>query len=203
MKSKRLHPVQKKLIDLLAKNIDDPLTIRAMQDRLGLSSPSVVAHHLSQLEKRGYLKKNPHNPRDYQILKNAPEKQITFLNLYGLAHCGPNGSILDGNPIDRIPISSRLLTFAASEAFMVKANGDSMKPKINDGDLVIAQKTKRIENGKIVVCTNDGEALIKKIRREKRTVILISTNHDFPPFIASDNFKIEGEVKGIISNNLY
>ncbi len=202
MKNKNLHPTQKKLLELLIKNIDEPLTIREMQDVLDISSPSVVAHHLGQLEKKGYLKKNPYNPRDYQVLKGGPEKRITYLNLYGLAHCGPNGSILDGSPVDRIAISTRLLSFPSSEAFMVKAKGDSMMPKINDGDLIIVRKNRRPENNSIVACVNDGEALIKKYKEEKNGIILISLNQKYPPFLAKDDFRIEGEVKGIITNKI-
>lgn len=206
MKAKNLHPIQKKLLDILIKNTEDPLTIREMQDILDISSTSVVAYHLTQLEKNGYLKKNPYNSRDYQVLKGAPEKKITYLNLYGLAHCGPNGSILDGNPIDRIAISTRLLSFPSSEAFMVKAKGDSMAPKINEGDFVIVKKTDDAENGSIVACINDGEALIKKIGKEiegkKKRIILISLNPKYPPFLAKDDFKIEGEVKGVITNRI-
>lgn len=202
MTKKKLHQVQKKLIDLLAKNIDDPLTVREMQELLDLSSTSVVAYHLAQLEKKGYLKKNPYNPRDYQILKDSPEKQITYLNLYGLAHCGPNGSILEGNPIDRIPISTRLLSFPSVEAFMVKARGDSMEPKINEGDLVIARRIADADSGSVVVCVNEGESLIKRMKKEKDGVILISFNSKYSPFLAGNDFKVEGEVRGVITNKV-
>lgn len=203
MKNKNLHPIQKKLLDLLIKNIDDPLTIREMMDILDISSTSVVAHHLARLEKKGYVKKNPYNPRDYQILKGGPEKQIAYLNLYGLVHCGPNGSILDGDPIDRIAISTRLISFPSSEAFMVKAKGDSMTPKINDGDLIIVRKNRQPENNSIVACVNAGEALIKKYKKEKNGIILTSLNQKYPPFLAKkDHFRIEGEVKGVITNKI-
>ena len=206
MGNKKLHPTQKKLLDILVKNTDDPPTIREMQEILDISSPSVVAYHLEQLEKNGYLKRNPYNPRDYQVLKDAPEKKVTYLNLYGLAHCGPNGSILDGNPIDRVAISTRLLSFPSSEAFMVKAKGDSMAPKINEGDLVIVKKTDDAENGSIVVCINNEEALIKKIGKEiegrQKRIILISLNPKCSPFLAKDDFRIEGEVKGVITNKI-
>lgn len=206
MTDKNLHPVQKKLLDLLIKNAEDPLTVREMMEILDISSTSVVAHHLSQLEKKGYLKKNPYNPRDYQVLKGAPEKQVTYLNLYGLAHCGPSGSILDGNPIERLPISTRLLTFPSPEGFLVKAKGDSMSPKISEGDLVIAKKTETVENGRIAVCVNNGEALIKKIQKEKTNgserTILVSLNPIYAPFLASDDFRVEGEVRGIITRRV-
>jgi len=85
---------------------------------------------------------------------------------------------------------------------MVKAKGDSMTPKINDGDLVIAKKNKRPENNSIVVCVNDGEVLIKKYKKEKNGTILISLNQKYPPFLAKNDFRIEGEVRGIITNKV-
>lgn len=193
---KKLHKTQHQLLELLKDTISEPLTIREIQARLGLSSSSLVYHHIQQLEKKGYLRRNPSNPRDYQILSDSPEKKITYLNLYGLTSCGPNGTILDGNPIDHIPISSRILGFSSAEAFMVKAKGDSMIPKINDGDLVIAQKSEDAENGSTVVCINSGEALIKKIHKTN-VIILISNNPKYQPFVASDDFRIVGIVKGV------
>lgn len=197
-----LHPKQKKLLSLLESHWDDPLTIRELQDKLNVSSPSLVHHHILQLEKKGYLKRNPSNPQDYEIVKNSPDKKIVFLNLYGLAHCGPSGHILDGNPVDRIAFSSRLLTCSANDSFLVRAKGNSMSPKINDGDLVMARRFNDCESGKIAVCVNNGEALIKKIQKEKDRILLISINNKFPPFTASEDFKIEGVVKGVISYKL-
>jgi len=195
---KSLHPTQKKLLELLKDNIAEPLTIRQLQEALGISSTSVVHHHLEQLEKKGFLRRNPANPKDYQILADSPEKTITYINLYGLAQCGQKGSILEGSPIDRIPISSKILGFSSSEAFMVKAKGNSMTPKINDGDLVIAKKSNNIDNGSIAVCVNNGEALIKKVKKGKE-IILVSTNPDYEPFVAAKDFRIEGIVRGIYS----
>lgn len=202
MNNKNLHQKQRRILNLLIKNYDNPLTIREIQSSLGMSSTSVVSHHLMQLEKKGYLKRNPSNPRDYHIIKSAPEKQIIYLNLYGMAHCGPHGSLLDGNPIDRIPISPRLLSFPASEGFLLKAKGDSMEPKIYDNDLIIAKRSNTVENGKITICTNKGEVLLKKIHQQKEGIFLISLNQKYIPFLAADDFKIVGEVKGIISYTL-
>ncbi|NDF12424.1 MAG: peptidase S24 [Proteobacteria bacterium] len=202
MSKKTLHPLQDKLLKLLADHSEEPLTVRELQEALEASSTSVVVHHMQQLEKKGYLKKNPYNPRDYQIIKGAPESAVSHLNLYGCAACGPKGSVLDGDPIDRIPIASRLLSFPADEAFMVKAKGASMEPKIAEGDFVIVRRTQHAENGKTYVCVNDGEVLIKKvILSGKSPVLLHSFNPDFPPFIAGKGFRVEGEVKGVISKS--
>jgi len=194
---KKLHPIQQGLIKILRKNITDPLTIRELQEELKISSPSVVHHHIQQLEKKGYLRRNPNNSKDYQILADSPDKKITYINLYGLAQCGPKGSILDGSPIDRIPIATKILGFSSSEAFMVKARGNSMSPRINDSDLVIAIKAKKAENGSIVVCINNGEVLIKKKTEKGKDIILSSINTEFEPFVADKDFRIEGIVRGV------
>lgn len=203
----KLHPTQKTLLDILKKNSDEPLTIRELQERIGVSSPSVIHHHITKLIEKGYLRRNPSNPSDYQVLADNPEKETAYLNVYGMAQCGPKGSFLDGNPIDRIRISSRVLSFPASEAFVVKAKGNSMAPKINPGDLVIAKKTTVINNNDIAICTNKGEVLIKKIqkiRNESGNTVynLISLNQKFLPFIADEDFRVEGVVKGVISYSL-
>jgi repressor LexA len=196
------HPIQEHLIKLLLENADNPLTIREMQELLGVSSKSVVAHHLKRLEKRGLLKRNPHNPRDYHVIESGPERQFAYLNLYGLAQCGPEGSILDGNPIDRVAIPSRLLSFPSAEAFLVQAKGDSMAPRISDGDLVIARRTDAVDTGRIIVCVNNGEALIKRLQREPDRCILVSSNPSHLPFSASADFRIVGEVKAVMSHRV-
>ncbi len=198
---KSLHSKQKALLELLKETIDDPLTMRELQERLGLSSTSGVSHHIQQLEKKGYLKRNPHNPKDYQIL-GEPEKAITYLNLYGMAQCGPNGSILDGDPIDRIPIASRLISFPTEDAFLVRARGDSMKPKINEGDLVVARKTEEAQNNDTVVCVYQSEALIKQFFLKSNQILLQSLNFSkFPPIIANHHdVKVEGVVRGVIAS---
>ncbi len=197
---KALHEKQEKLLEILKKNFGNPLTIRDLQALLEVSSTSVVYHHLTQLEKKGYLKRNPYNPQDFQVIADEPEKKVMFLNLYGQGGCNPKGSILDDKPVDRIAISSRMISFPVDQAFLLRAKGDSMAPKINEGDLVVVQKTNSGNSGEIVVCVNNSEVLIKKIIYEGKQIILESLNSSYSPFLANlEGFRIEGKVRGIIS----
>lgn len=199
MNDAKLHKIQEQLIDLLIKNSDTHITIREMQRFLSISSTSIVAHHLMQLEKKGHLKRCPHNPREYRVSNQDPEKEIAWLNLYGLVQCGSSGMFLDDHPIAQIPIATRLLTFPSREAFLVKAKGDSMTPKINEGDYVIARRTDTIGGFPLIICINNGEALIKKVQPHGSSIILVSLNNAHPPFLAADDFRIVGEVRGVIS----
>ena len=51
---KKLHENQKRLLDLLKSNIDEPLTMLELMEELGVASTSVVHHHILQLEKKGF-----------------------------------------------------------------------------------------------------------------------------------------------------
>lgn len=196
----KIHPIQEQLLKLLAKNRADQLTIRELQEELAISSTSVVAHHLKQLEKKGLLKRNPSNPRDYIVTTEEDGTRITYLNLFGLAQCGPKGSILEQDPLDKIAISSELVKFPMQEMFLIKAKGDSMQPKIHNGDIVFVRQAETADNGDIVLCINDGEGLIKQYSSNKGQVILSSINSEkYPSFVASEDFRIEGVVKGLFS----
>jgi len=195
----KIHPIQEQLIKLLTKNRANPLTIRELQEELGLSSTSVVAHHIKQLEKKGLLKRNPSNTKDYIVVEEEDSVRITYLNVYGVAQCGPKGSILDNEPIDKVAISSELVRFPMAEMFLIKAKGDSMNPKISNGDIVFVRRAKAADDGDVVLCINDGEGLIKKFSKHKDQVILSSLNDKYPSFVSAPDFRIEGVIKGVLS----
>ncbi len=191
-----LHTKQKRILELL-QNATEPMSIRDLQNILGASSPSLVHHHILQLENKGYLRRNPNNPQDYQVLADNPDKEVTYLNLYGLAQCGPNGLLAEAVPVERVPVSSKMLGFASEQGFMVKARGDSMTPLISENDYVIAQRNAVALNGDIVVCVNDGKALIKKLTYSNNKPILESLNKKYDSIIPEEDLIIEGVVKGV------
>jgi len=194
----KLHDIQIKLLKILTDNQDTPLTIRELQEILSVSSTSLVHHHIKKLEEKGYLKRNPNNPRDYQILLD-PELPVTYVNMYGMAKCGPDGTMLSGNPIDKIPMYSKMLHFPADEAFMVKATGDSMEPKIHDGDIVIARKQNVANDGQIVICSLDSSVMIKRFSANNNVILESLNNKYFPIMVDKDQqFVIEGVMKGLI-----
>ncbi|MBU4311196.1 MAG: helix-turn-helix domain-containing protein [Candidatus Omnitrophica bacterium] len=193
----KLTSIQNKLLKLLQANLDEPLSYRDLARNLDVISTNTVAYHLKKLERYGYLKRDPYNPRNYQVLGTS-ETGITYLNMYGLARCGPNGSLLDGNPVDRISISTRLIPCRASEAFLVKAKGDSMEPRIHSGDVVLARRQQTANDGEVVVCVNNGEVLLKKFVRNNGSPLLISLNQAYNPIVAKNDFHVEGIVKSIM-----
>jgi len=195
MNREKLHPTQQKLLEILEEHQDTPLSQRDLQDALDLSSVSVVQHHIKQLEKKGFLRRNPSNPKDYTII----DSKFAYLNLYGQAECGPSGSVLEGDPLYRIPISVELLNSDPSETFIMRAVGESMKPRIYPGDFVIAKITNYAGDGDVVVCVNNKMTLIKQLRITEEGLKLVSFNENYEPFDPAEDFRVEGKVMGLIS----
>lgn len=195
----KLHSKQSVILKLLQDNVNHPLTMVELSREAEITSPGVLYHHLRQLEKKGYLRRNPDNPMDY-VVNGSPEKEVTYINMFGLAQCGRDGFMLDDAPIDRMPIPTKILRFPTSEAFIVKASGDSMSPKIENGDILIVRKQTSWDFDDIVVCVNEGKTIVKKLVKVEDRFVLFSQNKMHAPFAPADDFRIIGVVKNIIQS---
>jgi len=90
-----------------------------------------------------------------------------------------------------------------SATFYGRVKGQSMKNEgINDGDLLIIDKSIEPVNDKIAVCYIDGEFTIKKIKLEKDACWLIPANEKYEPIkVTQDNdFLIWGIVTHVIKS---
>jgi repressor LexA len=71
---------------------------------------------------------------------------------------------------------------SSGEIFALKVRGDSMEPKISDGDIVLVRKQPTAENGQtVVVMVGREEATVKKIYFQKDGVTLVPTNPSYMP----------------------
>ena len=72
------------------------------------------------------------------------------------------------------------------EYIALQIKGDSMEPKISDGDIVIVRLQSDFNNGDtVIVLVNGDEATCKKIKKTPEGVMLISTNSAFEPMFYS------------------
>lgn len=72
------------------------------------------------------------------------------------------------------------------EFFALAIKGDSMEPRITEGDVVIVRKQEIVENGELaVVLVNGNDATVKKFYMNENGVTLISTNPAYAPFTYS------------------
>ena len=81
--------------------------------------------------------------------------------------------------------------------FALKIKGDSMSPRIMDGDIVLVQSQKTAEDGDIVIAMIEGEATCKVFKKTHNGVTLIPFNGAYPPIFCAgegDDFCILGKV---------
>lgn len=191
-----LHPKQQQLYELLLdRKADESLTLEEMREDLDVGSLNTVVHHLKQLEKKGYIRRNGENGTLEAL--PAPVRDIVYLNLYGTVGCSPTGFFNDDNIIDRIPFPAKKIR-VSPDSFLVEARGDSMEPLIHNKDLVLVDKVP-VNNGDTVVVVHGDQAKLKKLYKEKKHVILQSLNTKYEPVIAEpEDIRPVGVVRGVI-----
>ena len=87
--------------------------------------------------------------------------------------------------------------------FYGRVKGESMKDAgINDGDLLVIDKSLEPTNGKVAVCFIDGEFTVKRIKIEKNLCWLMPENKDFQPIKVTEenDFLIWGIVVHVIKS---
>jgi DNA polymerase V len=78
--------------------------------------------------------------------------------------------------IDQIVVKNATATFYA------KANGSSMiGAGIDDGDILVIDKSIEPQDGKIAVCFIDGEFTVKRIKVQENSLLLLPENKLFEP----------------------
>ena len=66
--------------------------------------------------------------------------------------------------------------------FYARVDGDSMiGAGLEDGDLLVIDRSLNPENGKIAVCLVDGEFTVKRIKKEKNKLYLKPENKKYKP----------------------
>ena len=110
--------------------------MREIGEAVGLTSTSSVAHQLSTLEKKGFLRRDPNRPRAIEVM--VPAEPESLIDSTGIGEERPKptyvpvvGQIAAGGPIlaeqaieDVFPLPRRLV--GEGELFLLQVRGDSM-----------------------------------------------------------------------------
>jgi len=116
------------------------------------------------------------------------------------------GFITAGSPIERVEQNESIAvpqTMVSRNTYALKVRGHSMiDDNIEDGDVVIIEKTESATNGQSVVCLiNNEQVTLKKFYIEKKGIRLQSANPDMEPiFLKNEEVQILGVVSGVVRN---
>ncbi|MBO0921312.1 transcriptional repressor LexA [Cellulomonas sp. zg-ZUI222] len=197
-----------------------PPSMREIGEAVGLTSPSSVKHQLTALERKGYLRRDPHRPRAIEVVQPDDARSVAR---WGAGSDGPApdtdlperdsapapsyvpvvGRIAAGGPIvaeqvveDVFPLPRQLV--GEGELFLLKVAGDSMiDAAICDGDWVVVRRQPVAENGEIVAAMIDGEATVKTLKRADGHVWLLPHNPAYAP-IDGDEATVLGRVVSVL-----
>ncbi|NNJ95366.1 MAG: repressor LexA, partial [Halobacteria archaeon] len=90
--------------------------------------------------------------------------------------------------------------------YLLRVTGDSMRDiGIHDGDLLAVHRTRRAENGQIVVARLDDEVTVKRFRQRGSIVRLLPENPDYEPIrvdLREQDLAIEGLGVGILRKEI-
>lgn len=76
---------------------------------------------------------------------------------------------------------------STGEFFALRVRGDSMEPRMVDGDVVIVRKQDDADSGDVVVAlVNGDEATIKRLKKRPEGILLIANNPTYEPMFFSN-----------------
>lgn len=170
---------------------------------LGLSSLATVHKHISNLEKKGLLKRDYNRSRSIDVLpvrglfKRQPKapSEITLPLM---------GRIAAGQPIEAVenPETLSLGDITRSkDVFVLQVKGESMKDEhIVDGDYVLVEKAETARDGEIVVALVEGtDATLKRLFREGSNIRLQPSNVAMKPIVVpARSVQVQGRVIGVL-----
>ena len=205
MATNKLDDLQRRLMAFFKQNTNqEGLTLREIANEVWATHPQTVLNKLNQLVLKGYFIKDD---RWYRLIREEVWKRnddIIQLPIYGFAQCGNKGKeIIDEYSQEKIPVTIAFIgTSDIENCFFVRAKGNSMEPKIQDGDLVLIRQQPSYDESDFVFVVHNQLPKLKKIIKQDNKLILESINRFFDKVEISpyDETKVIGVVKKIIKN---
>ena len=186
-----------------------PPSVREIGDAVGLASPSTVHAHLANLERAGYLRRDPTKPRALELVGRSRGDASVPLGEAGKVRVLPLvGEIAAGAPLlaeqnieDHLAVPEPLSS-GTGEEFLLRVRGESMiEAGILPGDYVVVRRQQTARNGDIVVALAGGdeaadEATVKRFFREDGRIRLQPENSALEPLYPA-HVDILGKVVGV------
>ncbi|MBT8488273.1 MAG: transcriptional repressor LexA [Gemmatimonadetes bacterium] len=193
---------QKEILDYIESFIDDQgyaPSFEEIAEHFGYSSLATVHEHLSNLERKGYIRKSYNESRSIELVSHETDTPVLELPLLG--------SVAAGLPIEAVQDNETLavppdMVSRRRDNYVLRVEGNSMiEEQIRDGDYIVVQAQESAEDGQMVVAlVSDEAATVKKLYREAGNRIRLQpANPTMQPIFAdASDVRIQGVVVGVI-----
>ena len=180
-------------------------TVRDIVRGCGISTSSVVQHHLNMLEKEGYIDRDPKVFRSIRLVEKG--QPVTWqVPLLGAIAAGkpipvPAPDTWTTIPEETVQLTEELVR-GRKGIYALRVKGSSMiDALIDDGDIVLMQQARAVDDGDMaaVWLKSQQEVTLKKVYRDENRIRLQPANRQMEPIYQDpDNVEIQGQVIGII-----
>ncbi|MBQ2387702.1 MAG: helix-turn-helix domain-containing protein [Clostridia bacterium] len=129
--------------------------------------------------------------------KSTPVSPITRVPILGRVAAG-SGCLADDNLDGYENVPTDILS-TEEEYILLNVKGDSMSPKIEEGDRLLIQLQPSVDSGSYaVVLIDDEDGVVKKVCYSKNRIELISENPYYPPRIFENSEVTRVRVVGLV-----
>lgn len=191
---------QKELLDYLRSYIRThgyAPTLDEIGAEFSLTSLATVHKHLSNLERKGAIRRTWNHSRAIELVDERPPTGAVALPLLGRVAAGaPIEELTDP---DTISIPEELI--GRHNTFVLRVAGNSMiDDGIWDGDYIVVEERQDAENGETVVAIVDGGATVKRFYRNADGSIRLQPANDklAPITVAQGDFALRGIVVAVM-----
>ena len=204
---------QKDILNYIEEFVDRngyPPAIRQIQEKLNISSTSVVAYNLKGLESKGLLKREGKVSRGITIPQSTPvrmsHRQPAQVPLLGVITAGqplPDPEDTSAGATETIDVSPDVAPAEKlAGVYALRVRGHSMiDALIDDGDIVLLRYQETAENGQMVAARIEDEnsVTLKRFYKEGNRVRLQPANITMDPiYVDAANVRIQGRVVGVL-----
>ncbi len=193
---------QREILSFLTSYTDEngyAPSFEEIAESFGFTSLATVHEHLSNLERKGYIRRGYNESRSIEILPSDVTPRAVELPLLGLVAAGlPIEAATSG---ETVTVPPELLRKSGNH-YVLKVRGSSMiDEQIRDGDYVVVNERQTADNGEMVIALLDkSSATVKRYYREKDGRIRLQpANEAMEPIYTDErNLLIQGVVVGVL-----
>jgi repressor LexA len=163
------------------------------------NSLATVHEHLTNLERKGYIKRSYNESRAIEILPTEATPRAIELPLLGAVAAGVPIEALEHGETLTVP---EALIGRSGSHYVLRVRGNSMiDEQIRDGDFVVVNERQRADNGEMVIALLRGsDVTLKKLYRDPGGKIRLQpANATMQPiYVEPENVQIQGVVIGVM-----
>ena len=168
-------------------------------ENFGYNSLATVHEHLTNLERKGYIKRSYNESRAIEILPSEASPRAVELPLLGSVAAGMPIEALESGETFCVPDD---MIGRGGNHYVLRVRGNSMvDEQIKDGDFVVVNQRERADNGEMVIALiNGNSATVKKYYRERDGRIRLQPANETmqPIYVHENDITIQGIVVGVM-----